>query len=350
MKYNKNRVIMDYIRNKQMTTVDFSFNPEKEEKILLISGEPKNLDKCKGYENIDIKKWGDDFFQALYKKCNDPEIQVNINCSEDDYKYLEQCLIDCNKKENTSITITKVDEKYINEKLSSLTPLKSEQKENLPEKELEQDKNNSLEKTNIEEIETKSKKLLNNTNIQKIDLMIVHDKFTTDIAQQLNAIMSTIPECQSRILSEKDWENIKNQISSEEYVLFLGHVKDGLALQSIVNWQFEKLNMKYGWIGKKGLILVEKQTFNKEDIEELKNMFEKEKVSYMNAWIIRGITIASTVLISPIGFAATAVLASINKKNSDKIYKAEYGYMINLLCNIRKDDFDTFIGYETEIN
>ena len=70
----------------------------------------------------------------------------------------------------------------------------------------------------------------------------------------------------------------------------------------------------------------------------------------MNAWIIRGITIASTVLISPIGFAATAVLASINKKNSDKIYKAEYGYMINLLCNIRKDDFDTFIGYETEIN
>ena len=333
-----------------MTTVDFLFYPESKEKKLLINGKLRNLDKCKGYENVDIKKWGNDFFQALYKKCNEPEFQVNVSCSEEDYKYLEQCLVNCNEKEKTLITINKVDEKGINDKLSLLAPKNAEQKEKQNVKEMEESNNNSLEESSTDRIEVKSKKLLKNSNIQRIDLIIVHDKFTTDVAQQLNAIMSTIPECQSRILSEKDWNNIKSQISSEEYVLFLGHVKDGLALQTIVKWQYEKLNMKYGWIGKKGLMLVEKQTFKKEDIEELKIMFEKDEVSYMNAWIIRGITIASTVLISPIGFAATAVLATINKKNSDKIYKAEYGYMINLLCNTRKEDFDHFIGYETEIN
>lgn len=333
-----------------MTTVDFSFNPEKEEKILLISGEPKNLDKCKGYENIDITKWGADFFQALYKKCNEPEIQVNINCSEDDYKYLEQCLINCNKKENTSITINKVDENFINEKLSLLTPVKSEQKEKVTDKEPSEDKTVSLDKSNTEKSETKTQKLPKNANIQRIDLIIVHDKFTADVAQQLNAIMSTIPECQSKVLSENDWNDIKAQITSEEYVLFLGHVKDGLALQSIIEWQFEKLNMKYGWLGKKGLMLVDKQTFKKEDIAELKILFEKEKISYMNAWIIRVISIFAAVLISPIGLAATAVLATLNKKNSDKIYKAEYVYMMNVLCNTRKEDFDRFIGYETELN
>jgi hypothetical protein len=333
-----------------MTTVDFSYNQETNEKILLIGGKRTNYDTCKGYDSNDITQWGISFFDTLPKKANEnQEIQVNVSCSEENFKYLEQCINNRNKQ-NTLITINKVDEKFINDKLSLLIPVKSEQKENVADKESEEDNNNSIEKSNTEEIESKSRKTSKNDNIQRIELIIVHDKFTTDVAQQLNAIMSIIPECQSRILSEKDWDNIKSQISSEEYVLFLGHVKDGLALQSIIKWQFEKLNMKYGWIGKKGLMLVEKQTFKKEDIEELKILFEKEKISYMNAWIIRVITIFSAVLISPLGFAATAVLATLNKKNADKIYKAEYVYMMNVLCNTRKEDFDRFIGYETEIN
>ena len=37
--------------------------------------------------------------------------------------------------------------------------------------------------------------------------------------------------------------------------------------------------MKYGWIGKKAVMLVEKHTFNKEEIKELKSMFENHKLS-----------------------------------------------------------------------
>ncbi len=179
-----------------------------------------------------------------------------------------------------------------------------------------------------------------------MDLVIVHDKFTEDIAQQLNAIMSTIPECQSRVLTENDWDANKMQISSEEYVLFLGNVKDGLALKPIIQWKYEKLNMKYGWIGKKALLLVEKHTFEKGELETLKSMFENQDVKYMNKWIVRGVTIASSVLISPIGLVASAVLATINIKNATKIYKAEYGYMINQLCYTKRTDFNEYIGID----
>ena len=180
-----------------------------------------------------------------------------------------------------------------------------------------------------------------------MDLVIVHDKSTDDIAQQLNAIISTIPECQSRVLTENDWNANKMQISSEEFVLFIGNVADGLALKPIIQWKYEKINMKYGWIGKKALMLVEKHTFKKEEVEELKTMFNDPKVKTMNSALIHAITIASALLISPIGLAASAaVLTAVNKKNAEKIYKAEYGYMINLLCGVRRIDFNRFIGVE----
>lgn len=181
-----------------------------------------------------------------------------------------------------------------------------------------------------------------------MNLVIVNDKFTSDIAQQLNAIISTIPECQSRVLSENDWNANKMQISSEEFVLFLGNVEDGIALKPIINWKYEKINMKYGWIGKKALMIVDKHTFKKEEIEELKTMFENQKINNIGVGANVGIFAGAAVLLGLIGVGLSAITMSIiNKKNAEKIYKAEYGYMVNLLCNTRKVDFDTFIGIET---
>ena len=42
-----------------------------------------------------------------------------------------------------------------------------------------------------------------------MNLTIVHDSKTSAIARQLNAIISTIPECESRVLTEKDWNGTK---------------------------------------------------------------------------------------------------------------------------------------------
>lgn len=180
-----------------------------------------------------------------------------------------------------------------------------------------------------------------------MDLTIVHDGTTSEIAQQLNALMSTIPECESRVFSEKDWNDNKANISSENYVLFIGNVADGLALKSIIQWKYEKLNMKYGWIGKKALMIVEKHTFKSNEIKELKEMFENQKVDNINVGANVGILAGSAVLLGLIGVGISAVtLAIINKKNADKIYKAEYGYMINLICGNRRIDFNNFIGIE----
>lgn len=180
-----------------------------------------------------------------------------------------------------------------------------------------------------------------------MDLVIVHDKSTDDIAQQLNAMISTIPECQSRVLTENDWNANKMQISSEEFVLFIGNVADGLALKPMIQWKYEKINMKYGWIGKKALMLVEKHTFKKEEVEELKTMFENQKVNNIGVGANVGIFAGAAILLGLIGVGISAIaLSIINKKNAEKIYKAEYGYMINLLCGVRRIDFNRFIGVE----
>lgn len=180
-----------------------------------------------------------------------------------------------------------------------------------------------------------------------MDLTIVHDSKTSAIAQQLNAIISTIPECESRVLTEKDWNGTKATISSENYVLFIGNVADGIALKSIIKWKYENINMKYGWIGKKALMIVEKHTFKKEELEELKKKFETEQLNIIDTGTNVGILAGSAILLGLIGIGiSTVTLTVINNKNADKIYQAEYGYMINLLCGTRREDFNDFIGIE----
>lgn len=181
-----------------------------------------------------------------------------------------------------------------------------------------------------------------------MNLVIVHDDFTSEIAQQLNALISTIPECKSRVLDENTWNANKMQISSEEYVLFIGNVADGLALKDIMQWKFKKINMKYGWIGKKALLLVEKHSFTKDELEQLKDMFEKQELNgNVGAGASVGSVAVAGVLLGLIGVGIAAIaIKVINKKNADKIYKAEYSYMINLLCNAKRVDFNAFTGIE----
>jgi len=193
-----------------------------------------------------------------------------------------------------------------------------------------------------------------------MNLIIVHDEFTREIAQQLNAIISTMSECESLVLTEKDWNDNKVKISSENYVLFIGNVADGLALKSIIQWKYEKFNMKYGWIGKKALMIVEKYTFKKEEIEELKTLFESQGINNMGISISSGIftenTIAKAVALLPdstiallSGLSLTLIGEELNPIALKKqIYKSEYTYMVKSLCSVRKMDFDSFLGIEVK--
>ena len=334
-----------------MTTVDFFFNSENNEKIMLIDGVPRKLEKCWGNGNKGINIWGNTFFPSLFNTCNDTELEINVCCNKKDYAILEKLLEDYkNSNKDVTIVINEVKEKNIKEKIKLLAPVETKDKESLnnttKNEEITQEDSKQTE-NNKESIHQEPKKIIKKTINYKIDLIIVHDKFTTDIAQQLNAIMSTIPECESCVLSENNWNGIKTQISSEEYVLFIGNVKDGLALQPLIQWKFEKLNMKYGWFGKKALMLVEKHIFKKEEIEELKNIFEEQKLNNVGVGANIGIFAGAAFLLGLIGIGiSTVTMTIINKKNADKIYKCEYGYMINLLCNTQRVDFDNFIGYD----
>jgi len=180
-----------------------------------------------------------------------------------------------------------------------------------------------------------------------MDLLIVHDEFTADIAQQMNAIISTIPDCQARIFSEKEWNDNKAQISSDQHVLFLGNVADGLALRERIQWKFQKLNMQYGWIGKRALVLVDEHTFNKEEITELKNLFEQKKIQYATSGVKVGIMVGAFTILGLIGVGIGAItMAIINKKSASKIYKAEYSYLLDTLLGNQQITFNKFMGIE----
>lgn len=109
-----------------------------------------------------------------------------------------------------------------------------------------------------------------------VNLIIVHDKKSSDIAQQLNALISTIPECQSRVLDEDHWKDNRSVVSSEQHVLYMGNISNGNAIRPIMRCKYEKKNIKYGWIGTKGILSVDSCSFKTEDAAEIKNMLEEQ--------------------------------------------------------------------------
>lgn len=107
-----------------MTTFDLTYNPFTKEKKFFVDGEEDCFDECWGTGNKELSEWCGDFFGKLFKKHNDPEMEVNFKGILRDYEFLEDAK-DAYEKENPSAKITLKDGGCANtsEKLGDLKTL-----------------------------------------------------------------------------------------------------------------------------------------------------------------------------------------------------------------------------------
>ena len=120
-----------------MTTFDLMYNPFTKEKKFFKNGKKEDsLDEWLGTGNKELSEWCGDFFEKLYKKYNDPEMEVNFKGILRDYEFLEDAK-EAYEKEKSSVKITlknggcantseKLDElKKLFEEMQNETPFES---------------------------------------------------------------------------------------------------------------------------------------------------------------------------------------------------------------------------------
>ena len=151
----------------------------------------------------------------------------------------------------------------------------------------------------------------------------------------------------AQVWSEKDYKSNAAQISSNQYILFIGNSKLIKEKSMNMNIKFDKYGMKYGWLGKQAMLSVEKSVASDEyedfvsfaktyqsNIDTLikKNSFGKNaaKVAGLGAlFAVFGATV-------PVGVIAVKKLALTNK-----IKEQQYS------CSIMKfylDDLSSFLA------
>lgn len=79
---------------------------------------------------------------------------------------------------------------------------------------------------------------------------------------------------------EKHYLDNMSTISSNEHVLFIGENQASKNEISSMNVKFDKYGMKYGWLGKRGMMLISKTIDNPEDYNEFIELCRNYKTEF----------------------------------------------------------------------
>ena len=111
-------------------------------------------------------------------------------------------------------------------------------------------------------------------------LIIVCDEKTETYANYLRQLISTNDDKDGEVVGvadgtvdaavwlEKDYLANKAQISSNEHILFIGDSKTSKSESSSMIIKFEKYGMKYGWLGKRGMMLVDDEMMDPDQYDQ----------------------------------------------------------------------------------
>lgn len=111
-------------------------------------------------------------------------------------------------------------------------------------------------------------------------LIIVCDERTEEYANYLRQLISTKDDKDGAVVGvedgtvdaavwlEKEYSSNKVQISSNTHVLFVGEGKISKKETSTMIVKFEKFGMKYGWLGKRGMMVVDKVLSDPDQYDE----------------------------------------------------------------------------------
>lgn len=113
-----------------------------------------------------------------------------------------------------------------------------------------------------------------------MDIIIVHDrkKITKQIADIFKAMISEFDDINSVVWDEKQYIDTNPDVSSEQYLIFIGNIKTANNLMSAPTFHiaWEKINMKYGWIGRQSVLFVnDDYKFNDNKLSELAALYNE---------------------------------------------------------------------------
>lgn len=141
-------------------------------------------------------------------------------------------------------------------------------------------------------------------------------------------------EVAAQVWTEKDYSNNSSQISSTQYILFIGNSKMIKEKSSHMTTKFREFGMKYGWLGKQAVLCVEKVVplaeydnfiaFATTYQEEIKGLSDKEKkarkVALPVAFAAGAFTIAAPIIAGPVAALNALGISKRNKKIEEQQY------------------------------
>ena len=123
-------------------------------------------------------------------------------------------------------------------------------------------------------------------------LIIVCDDKTHGYGNYLRQLVSTNDDEDNLIVGTKDgaievavWlekDYLANMatLTSEQHVLFIGENQSSKNEISSMDIKFEKYGMKYGWLGKRGMMIISKTIDNPEDYNEFIELCRNYKTEF----------------------------------------------------------------------
>ncbi|KAF5072552.1 hypothetical protein DSECCO2_200310 [anaerobic digester metagenome] len=75
---------------------------------------------------------------------------------------------------------------------------------------------------------------------------------------------------------EKVYEDSLSKITSDTEIIFIGETKAAKNIIPNIKFEYENTGMKYGWLGNRAVVYVEKRLLSKEEFDYLKTEFKEE--------------------------------------------------------------------------
>ena len=170
-----------------------------------------------------------------------------------------------------------------------------------------------------------------------------------------NTVGTKDGEVAAQVWLEKDYKANSAQLSSSQYILFIGQDKLIKEKSSHMNMEFSEYGMKYGWLGKQAVLSVEKvveadkyESFiayaqnYQQNIEQLIKSKDKQALKAGAAGVVGAAKAGALAVIAPVALAPIAGVMAVKKFTlNSKIKEQQYS------CAVMKfylDDLSKFLG------
>jgi GTP-sensing pleiotropic transcriptional regulator CodY len=157
----------------------------------------------------------------------------------------------------------------------------------------------------------------------------------TEIGTNFKNVLGASKKCETVLWGLKQYNDNKATITSSQKIIFIGENDASRHNISSIKWKYNRLNMRYGWIGSVAMLQVMDNSLSKDELETFKKMCNEQKneVEKLAKSNIAGnvvVGIATAIVAGAIGLAIFAVVKIVSSATKAKIelLKKEYNYLI----------------------